>query len=86
MVRVGRVLLLVVVGLGLGGPFLAGCATGNSRRDQQVAALGGRPKEPVPRGGWANYRPDRRLYEPDPARAAANPSPASRTSVGDNLR
>ena len=78
--------MLVALALGLGSASLQGCATGNSRRDQQVAALGGRPKEPTPKGGWANYRPDRRLYEPDPARAVANPEPTARPSVSNELR
>jgi hypothetical protein len=77
---------MLVAALGLGGATLAGCAHGNDRRAKQVAALGGRPADPTPRGGWQNYRPDTRPYEPDPARAAATPSPSARPGVTNELR
>jgi hypothetical protein len=77
---------LAVAVLGLGGVWVGGCATGNTRRDQQIAKIGGRPSEPTPKGGWSNYKPDRRLYEPDPARAAATQSVAPKPDVTGNLQ
>lgn len=61
-----RVVVLVVAAVGLGGVCTGGCATGNSRRDKQIAEIGGRPAEPPPPGGWANYKPERYPYGPDP--------------------
>jgi hypothetical protein len=84
--RVRRAVALVVAALGLGGICMGGCATGNARRDEKVAEIGGRPPNPTPPHGWSNYRADRRPYEPDPARAAATQSLVPNTNVGDPLR
>jgi hypothetical protein len=74
-------MIMPLVAAGFGSLSSGGCATGNSRRDQLIAETGGRPAEATPQKGWSNYRPDRRLYEPDPARAAATPTPSSRPDV-----
>jgi len=76
--------VLAVAALGLGGVFGGGCATGNDRRDKQIAQLGGRPPEPAPPRGWSNYKPERRPYEPDPVRSAVAPAAAPQAGVGSD--
>jgi hypothetical protein len=83
---VKRALALALAVFALAGAAVWGCASGNARRDEKVAEIGGRPADPVPDGGWSNYRPDRRPYEPDPSRAAAgNPSMSPSAPVGHDL-
>jgi hypothetical protein len=84
--RCGRAIVLVVAAFGLGGVCTGGCATGNARRDEKVAEIGGRPPNPAPPHGWSNYRPEGSPYEPDPVRAASTQSLVPNTNVGDPLR
>lgn len=77
-----RLTVLVVAGAATAGVVAWGCAT--SHIDDSAAVV-----DRVPDGGWENYRPTQRQFEPDPMRAAGglevHPSPIPSAPIGTPL-